>query len=462
MLQDSFMRQFSDVSILGNTLDYLQVNFQFDQDLYSPFMIVAPGMEAPCPPQPACEPCDWRETGCQTPNLNCCGPSFDPAFNTPDNLAMWCLSSSDPNYINFTALEIDQQTSVITIAPGEEAYFRFFLNESTWCSPVRIEIRLHSGEAEAYLSEKSPYPSVTNSILYRTTTYMRNYQSLNMFPWFDGSVGLGTKALKITGRGDVGATFTVQIIVPGEKFPVNPPSDPLSCQYPEAVSTGPVICIQDSVTHYEPIASAGTQLEFVFSLPPGCHTFGVMVYGDFQTYGSDVDLYCGPLDTSQPTYYGNALSSSWDYREDQLTFSTCSDQRIWMKCNAEVWVSGPLSLIFSTQGPVIIKSLTSLDPYDYTTRSGRNAIVLAAPGVPNVLTSSCYDCTIPFSSFQSFFDLFLLTFSFLPPYHQGIRDVTCSGQQRQPLIRSRSGRHRSLFQPILSLGISKESTILRH
>jgi hypothetical protein len=212
--------------------------------------------------------------------------------------------------------------------------------------------------------------------LFVTTDYGRNHQSLIVAPWIDGSLGLGTAALSIAAKTD--ASYTVEVVALLPKIPlVAPVPDSLACaDIPPALQRDthgnllPLICLNDSETLYLPDLSGGSRPQVIFSLPPGPHIVGVQVYPDRSPPNApfgDADLYCIAVDELAEDIAGNALFASFADGQDSLTFAINSAQRVWLRCDADVWTDASVAITFSTIAPLISLPIVAIDPYDYAT-----------------------------------------------------------------------------------------------
>ena len=380
---------FHQVNVLGHDFHLAQMEMIFDQALAIPEAIITPFLENECPPLPTCTPCDFTVKNPSVCSLNCCGTS-------PEHLDEWCSPSRD-----FISLPIGVESPLYTVGSSNFMAFRFFLGPETWCSPIKIKVRLHSGHADLSLSSRNPWPNspLGTAEIFSETSYALNGQSLVMAPWWDGTTGLGTIAFQVFGKSR--SSFTVEIIIPPAKIPFQPAPDPGSCSNipTEITSQGPIICIEDTKTFFSLAQDlADPKTHFVFSVPPGCHTYSFIVspIRDETGYQGDVDLYCTPIVSSIPTSGSNSLFASFGGGADYLTFSTCSEERTWMRCTGNVWQSGNIAATFSTVMPLMLKPIEDLNAYDYTTFVARNAMVPTSVEKINLGSNFCADWTYVF------------------------------------------------------------------
>ena len=381
---------FGNANILGSSWDIARVELQFDQDLYVSDMLLCPFIEEPCPSLPSCQPCDWtnaKDLSSTCASASCCG--------TKTNLAEWCVPS-----VPFTKLELNTKSEFHQLEKGEFEYFRFFLPPETFCNTIRVRTTLYWGQADVFLSDSSPYPTPDTSPWFRTSRYARGHLSLTMCV-FDTVTKLGTFVLAVKGRSAVG--FDVTVIVGELKVPISPPptagsgclnipSNLFPQDYDQVPAATPLVCLEDTRTIVSRDQPSGTEFQVVFSVPPGCVTSSIMFYGlNFKDTTVDVDLYCLPLNSSNALIYSNTGLGSWQLREDWLTFTTCSTERLWIRCGGEVTQGGDFATIFSTRGDIIRTPLVDINPYDYSVFSAKNSFVLATPGSYDLLANPCID-----------------------------------------------------------------------
>ena len=374
---------FHQVDILSHDYHLAQMKMIFDQPLAIPEALITPYLESACPPLPTCTPCDFTVKNPSFCSIACCGTS-------PELLAEWCTPSR-----KFIALSIGVESELYTLDHTSTMAFRFFLEPQTWCSPIKIKVRLHSGHADLSLSSRDPWPDALHNTaeLFSETSYALGAQSLTMAPWWDHTTGLGTVALQVFPKART--TFTIEIVIPTAKIPFRPPLDPEGClNIPEAITAhAPVHCIEDTKTFFSTADLLSELVFFTFSVPPGCHTYSFIVspVADATGYQGDIDLYCMPVVSSQPADYYNALFASYGSGADYLTFSSCSESRTWIQCTGNVWLSGDIAATFSTVMPVILKPIEDLNPYDYTTFVARGAIVPTTAEIPFFDSPYCAD-----------------------------------------------------------------------
>jgi hypothetical protein len=190
--------------------------------------------------------------------------------------------------------------------------------------------------------------------------------------------------------GLVTSSFTVEIVELLPKIPLPPPpADPDNCRnIPSTLQTNitgallPLICLNDTQTLYLRDQPAGSRPQLIFSLPPGPHTFGVQAWPDRRPPSNtdgDVDIYCVAVDEGATQIDAtNALFASFADGYDTLTFSINATERVWMRCDIDIWIDASVGMTFSTIAPLITLPIRDVDPYDYSTfvAAGSAAILM--------------------------------------------------------------------------------------
>ena len=163
----------------------------------------------------------------------------------------WCESP-----VPYTTLALNEQSETVTLGEQETAYFRFFIPEELYCTPVQLLIRPFYGVPVFFLSNDYAVPGEQNAAWRKGLVPPYFGWAQNTFvicPSYPG-YSVGTFSLGVFAW--YTSSFFVEVVVASQKHPLLPPPDRITCNHvPEqdlidaqAGSDSKVFCLNDTET----------------------------------------------------------------------------------------------------------------------------------------------------------------------------------------------------------------------
>ena len=316
----------------------------------------------------------------------------------------WCDAS-----LPFTKLELNSTSDRVRLDIGETAYFRFFLGEEHLCLPIQVNVRTDYGNNALAISRFYAQPDAGSSDFKRdTTNYNYAGAMLTICPQAHWYYGLGTYAVSVQALQPTSFTLELAISSQGK---LSPPANAVSCgsvpqreftNYGSQEEGAVVLCLEDTVTQTiefeESFTSSHAQL--ILPVPAGCHEISLAATVVDSREGTDGDLFCHATIPGAEVLYSTSIQARWNTFDDRLYFSACFEEVTYVHCASQVWVPGPIHIMWTSQSIPLRTLLSSAGAGALAMELGLSAVAGFVEGVENYpcadWNSACFDIlTVP-------------------------------------------------------------------
>ena len=316
----------------------------------------------------------------------------------------WCDSS-----LPFTKLVPNSTSDRVTLDIGETAYFRFFLGKEHLCLPIQVNVRTDYGNSVLAISRFYAQPAVGSSDFERDTTdYNYAGAMLTICPQAHWYYGLGTYAVSVEASQPTSFTLELAISSQGK---LSPPADAISCSsvpQKEFLNFGSeeegavVLCLEDTVTQTVVFEESFTasHAQLIIPVPAGCHEISLAATVVDSREETDGDLFCHATIPDSPVLFSNIIQARWNIYDDRLYFAACFEEVTYVHCSAQVWVTGGIHFMWSSQSIPLRTLISSASAGALAMELGLSAVAGFVEGAENYAcadwNNACYDIiTVP-------------------------------------------------------------------